>query len=148
LRCRTESSRIAGLDVSSAAGSEAERRHRQQWQDSRMAHEEQAPQRTARNEAIFREVNEALKAGRWPGEEGAPIAFRCECGRLGCSRLVELTSKEYERIRAHPRRFVVAPGHDGGAQRPPWTATTTTWWSKNTTKLVARRRRLTRDANR
>lgn len=79
-----------------------------------MAHEEQAPQRTARNEAIFREVNEALKAGRWPGEEGAPIAFRCECGRLGCSRLVELTSKEYERIRAHPRRFLVAPGHDGG----------------------------------
>lgn len=79
-----------------------------------MADDEQAPRRTARNEAIFREVNEALKAGHWPGEEGDPIAFRCECGRLGCSRLVELTSKEYERIRAHPRRFLVAPGHDDG----------------------------------
>jgi hypothetical protein len=67
--------------------------------------------RTARNEAIFRDVNEALRAGRWPGEESAPIAFRCECGQLGCSRLIELTAKEYERIRDHPRRFFVAPDH-------------------------------------
>lgn len=76
-----------------------------------MAEERHPPQRTARNEAIFREVNEALRAGRWPGEESAPIAFRCECGQLGCSRLIELTSREYERIRAHPRRFLVAPHH-------------------------------------
>ncbi|HXO08150.1 MAG TPA: hypothetical protein VN880_08960 [Solirubrobacteraceae bacterium] len=67
--------------------------------------------RTARNEAIFRDVNEALRAGHWPGEESAPIAFRCECGQLGCSRLIELTAKEYERIRDHPRRFFVAPDH-------------------------------------
>ena len=68
--------------------------------------------RTARNEAIFRDVNEALRAGHWPGEESTPITFRCECGQLGCSRLIDLTAKEYERIRDHPRRFFVAPDHE------------------------------------
>jgi hypothetical protein len=66
----------------------------------------------ASNEAMFRDVNEALKSGRWPGEEGAPTAYRCECARLGCSRLIELPARDYERIRAHPRRFLVAPGHE------------------------------------
>ncbi len=66
----------------------------------------------ARNEALFRDVNEALRSGHWPGEEDAPIAFRCECGRLGCSVLVELKAKEYERIRANPRRFILAPDHE------------------------------------
>ena len=68
--------------------------------------------RTARNEAIFRDVNEALRAGHWPGEESSPITFRCECGQLGCSRLIELTANEYERIRDHPRWFFVAPDHE------------------------------------
>ena len=67
--------------------------------------------RVARNEAIFRDVNEAIQSGRWPGEnDGA--AFRCECGLLGCARLLELKMSEYERIRAHPRRFVVAVDHN------------------------------------
>ncbi len=68
--------------------------------------------RIARNEATFRDVNEALKRGHWPGEEAVPIAFRCECGRLGCSRLIEMSGEEYERVRAHPRRFLVAVNHD------------------------------------
>ena len=67
--------------------------------------------RIARNEAIFRDVNEALKRGRWPGDPSA-IAFRCECARLGCSKLIDLTASEYEHVRAHPKRFVVAPGHE------------------------------------
>jgi hypothetical protein len=67
--------------------------------------------RIARNEAIFRDVNEALKRGRWPGDQ-ARIAFRCECARLGCSRLIELTSEEYEHVRTNPRWFVVAAGHE------------------------------------
>jgi hypothetical protein len=68
-------------------------------------------ERIARNEAIFRDVNEALKRGRWPGDQGA-IPFRCECARLGCSTLIDLTSSEYEHIRAHPKWFVVATGHE------------------------------------
>jgi hypothetical protein len=68
--------------------------------------------RIGRNEAIFRDVNEAIEKGHWPGEEQAAVAFRCECGRLGCSRLVEMTVGEYERVRAHPRRFFVASDHE------------------------------------
>lgn len=69
-------------------------------------------ERIAVNEATFRDVNEALRRGRWPGEERDPIAFRCECGRLGCSLMIELAADDYERIRAHPRRFLIAPDHD------------------------------------
>jgi hypothetical protein len=74
--------------------------------------EEETQQRIAGNEAIFRQVNEALRGGQWPGEEDIPIAFRCECGQLGCSRLIELTVDAYESVRAHPRRFLLTPDHD------------------------------------
>jgi hypothetical protein len=76
-----------------------------------MAPDDDLQVRTARNEAIFRDVNEALRAGHWPGDEDAPITFRCECGELGCSRMIDLTAREYERIRANPRRFFVARDH-------------------------------------
>jgi hypothetical protein len=68
--------------------------------------------RLAANETIFREVNEGIERGQWPGEDGEPVGFRCECARLGCNLLVELTLGEYERVRAHPRRFMMVPGHE------------------------------------
>lgn len=68
-------------------------------------------ERIARNEAIFRDVNEAIQGGRWPGENDV-AAFRCECGLLGCARLIEMEVGDYERVRANPRRFVVAVDHD------------------------------------
>ncbi len=69
-------------------------------------------QRAAANsEAAIRDVNEGIERGQWPGDEDAPVGFRCECARLGCNQLVELTVVEYEEIRSHPRRFVVVPGH-------------------------------------
>jgi hypothetical protein len=75
-----------------------------------MAEDEQ--QRIARNESIFRNVNEAIESGHWPGEDATPLAFRCECGRLGCSRLIEITVGDYERVRAHARRFLIVCDHD------------------------------------
>jgi hypothetical protein len=69
-------------------------------------------QRTARNEAIFREINEGIRRGRWPGEEDSITSFRCECASLGCSDMLALTFHDYEQIRSHPRRFLVAPGHE------------------------------------
>jgi hypothetical protein len=74
--------------------------------------DEDLQRRVASNETMFRDVNEAVRSGRWPGEEGAPVAYRCECARLGCSRLIELRTVEYEHVRAHPRRFMLAPGHE------------------------------------
>jgi len=69
-------------------------------------------QRIAANHAAFREINEGIERGQWPGEESLPVAFRCECARLGCNRLVQLSVAEYERIRSHSRRFFMADGHE------------------------------------
>lgn len=74
--------------------------------------DQESPRRIAQNESLFREVNEALESGRWPGEQGDLIAFRCECGELGCSRMIEVAVVVYERVRADPRWFLVAPDHD------------------------------------
>ena len=60
------------------------------------------------NEATFRRVNEGMEAGQDP--EGM-LAFVCECGRLGCNKLVELTRTEYEAVRTNPRRFAIVDGH-------------------------------------
>lgn len=69
-------------------------------------------ERLGANEAVFREINEGIERGQWPGEEDAPISFRCECARLGCNELVELSVRKYERVRSNPRRFIVLPGHE------------------------------------
>jgi hypothetical protein len=69
------------------------------------------PAEVARNEAIFREANEGLRA-RY--EELEPIElspFLCECGDERCTRVVRLATEEYAQVRAHPARFVVVPGH-------------------------------------
>ena len=68
--------------------------------------------RAGANEAMIRDVNEGIERGQWPGEEDSPVGFRCECARMGCNRLIELSVREYEEVRAHPRRFVVVPGHE------------------------------------
>jgi hypothetical protein len=66
-------------------------------------------QRIAMNEATFRKVNEGMEAGQ--GSDGL-LTFVCECGRLGCNKLIELTRDEYERLRANPRRFAIVDGHE------------------------------------
>jgi hypothetical protein len=64
----------------------------------------------ALNEATFRDVNEAIEAGR--REREGLVPFVCECGKLGCTAVVELTLREYEDVRADSRRFLVVPGHE------------------------------------
>jgi hypothetical protein len=73
---------------------------------------DEVQERLGANEAVFREINEGIERGRWPGEEDAPTSFRCECARLGCAELVELSIRDYERIRSNPRRFIVLPSHE------------------------------------
>ena len=64
-------------------------------------------QRVAMNEATFRKVNEGMEAA----QPGGRMTFMCECGRLGCNKLIELTRAQYEAVRANPRRFAVIDGH-------------------------------------
>jgi hypothetical protein len=72
---------------------------------------EEVDRRLASNEDVFRDVNEGIVRGQWPGDPEA-IGFRCECARLGCNMLVALTLGEYEAVRANPRRFVIVRGHE------------------------------------
>jgi hypothetical protein len=66
-------------------------------------------QRAAMNEAAFRKVNEGMEVGQDPA---GLLTFICECGRMGCTRMIELTRAEYEAVRANPRRFALLAGHE------------------------------------
>ncbi len=74
-----------------------------------------APQRRlASNEAGFREVDEGIERGQWPGEEAPPIGFRSSA-RGWDATCCELTLAEYAVLtaaqgKAHP--------HLGAAGRP------------------------------
>jgi len=69
----------------------------------------QGRQRVAMNEATFRRVNEGMETAQDPGGR---LTFMCECGRLGCNQLIQLTRAEYESVRANPRRFALVDGHE------------------------------------
>jgi hypothetical protein len=69
----------------------------------------QGRQRVAMNEATFRRVNEGIDT---PQDADGRMAFLCECGRLGCNQLIQLTRAEYEAVRANPRRFAIIDGHE------------------------------------
>ena len=82
-----------------------------------MTREEETPPRSiadriGHNEAIFRDINERIARGQWPGDPQGPIAFRCECGNLTCNMLVEVTAGDYERVRSDARHFILVPGHE------------------------------------
>jgi hypothetical protein len=68
--------------------------------------------RVAENEATCRYVNEAIEKALWEAEEGSSTEFLCECARPECHHVVRATLGEYERVRAHPRRFMLHPGHE------------------------------------
>ncbi len=69
-------------------------------------------QRAARNESLFREVNEniARLEERYGGSGTQPV-FICECSRDSCTERVAVDEDIYRRVREHPRRFVVLPDH-------------------------------------
>jgi hypothetical protein len=77
---------------------------------------EQPSPRAGANEALFRQINEAIERGQWPGEEEDAVGFRCECAHLGCTDIIMLSVAEYEQVRAHARRFIVAHGHEEPAE--------------------------------
>ena|SRR5690349_3842279 len=69
-------------------------------------------ERAARNEAVFRDANErieqrlaelSLSDGRSP--------FLCECESPLCTRPLRLSAEQYEAVRQHPDRFIVATDH-------------------------------------
>jgi hypothetical protein len=69
-------------------------------------------ERAARNEALFREVNEQVRHLAESSDESRVGEFVCECSRDTCTERVRVPLATYEDVRAHPRRFIVLPGHD------------------------------------
>lgn len=70
-------------------------------------------ERLAANEAFFRELNERIReAVGSQGRDGHLYEFICECADTQCAERIAMPVTEYERIRADPTRFLLAPGHD------------------------------------
>jgi hypothetical protein len=67
--------------------------------------------RAARNQSLFREVNERLEAIAETFQDAAQTTFVCECAELGCTEQVALSMDEYEAVRNDPNNFAVLPGH-------------------------------------
>jgi hypothetical protein len=72
-------------------------------------------EQAAKNEATFRSVNERLQEKADELELGdRQTPFLCECEDERCTEVLLLRRSDYEDVRAHPRRFIVAPGHQDG----------------------------------
>ena len=75
-------------------------------------------ERLARNQTLFREVNERIEYLADVNErigyhaEDATSGFVCECSNPECIETIELNFEAYERIRSNPTWFLLKPDHD------------------------------------
>lgn len=66
----------------------------------------------ARNEEVFRSINERIEEGAKQHGVQQVLPFHCECATEACFETVELPPAEYDRVASHFARFVVVPGHE------------------------------------
>ena len=66
-------------------------------------------QRAAKNQSLFREVNERIED---LASSASFSLFVCECMNDSCDASVEMPVEEYEKIRAAGNSFFVLPGHE------------------------------------
>lgn len=65
----------------------------------------------ARNQVLFREVNERVHEIGELWRDGR-MEFLCECSQMDCAETITLAEKEYERVRSSSNLFIVVPGHE------------------------------------
>jgi hypothetical protein len=69
-------------------------------------------QSKARNEELFRNVNEQIEEISQTVERSDPVMeYVCECDRQDCYEKVNATRAEYESVRSDPTHFIVSLGH-------------------------------------
>jgi hypothetical protein len=69
-------------------------------------------ERAARNEALFRRVNERVEEVNQAFEAILEEAdFFCECADIECMEKIEMSLREYEALRDVSTHFAVKPGH-------------------------------------
>lgn len=66
-------------------------------------------ERLARNQALFRQVNERIE--RNAGDDEV-VEFLCECSNTDCADTIEMKISEYERVRSNATWFLIKPDHD------------------------------------
>ena len=69
-------------------------------------------EKAARNQLVFREVNERIAELTGLLSETGINLFICECSDPTCAESLEATREEYEAVRADPTRFIVLHGHE------------------------------------
>ena len=74
-------------------------------------HEEREA-RAARNQSLFRSINERIESLNEAFEHLTQTAtIACECADTSCVEMIDVRPEEYEAVRGNPRHFVVRPGH-------------------------------------
>jgi hypothetical protein len=66
----------------------------------------------AKNEALFRQVNERIEEVNDKLSGGGLSDFLCECGDDDCTTPISMTLEEYEVVRSVPTHFAIAPDHE------------------------------------
>jgi hypothetical protein len=69
-------------------------------------------ERAARNEALFREVNEQARSLASDRRQAGELLIVCECSDDQCTDRVSVPLAAYEAVRSNPRRFLVVPRHE------------------------------------
>jgi hypothetical protein len=68
--------------------------------------------RAARNQALFRAVNQKLEdINREFEVMTETFTIACECADVNCVDMIDIRAEEYEAVRAKPRHFAVVSGH-------------------------------------
>jgi len=67
--------------------------------------------RAARNESLFRTLNERLDQVREGVSADEATDYFCECAQRSCATMVALSPQEYEHVRSAGDRFLVVPEH-------------------------------------
>jgi hypothetical protein len=71
-------------------------------------------ERLAKNEIIFRDVNERIKdaADAAAIRDDRNLGFLCECSNVDCTLRLRVAISDYERTRSESAQFIVALGHE------------------------------------
>ncbi len=111
-RVRSGSDAVSAYLVSALVAEPAALGYCARVTDEPQSADEAREERLARNEVLFRSVNEAIEQQALEFGGLDKYEFICECARSGCFDRVSLTLKQYEHIRAEATRFFVVPGHE------------------------------------
>jgi hypothetical protein len=66
--------------------------------------------RAARNQSIFRAINEELRARGGSRNPGA-LTIACECADVECVGTLEIDFERYAQVRREATHFIVLPAH-------------------------------------